>query len=531
MKKILSILFCLLLAGSAVLPLYAAKSDGVADAVNDLAAYVYETVAEPQVGSVGGEWAVLGLARSGASIPSSYFDGYVRRVEGTLQAHDGVLHEKKYTEYSRVILALTAVGKDPTNVAGYNLFTPLGDYEQTVWQGVNGAIWALIALDSGDYEIPKNPTAKTQATREKYLDFILQKQLTDGGFALSGEHADADLTAMALQALAKYTDKPIVKAATDKALACLSVMQSESGGFAAYGVENAESCAQVVVALCELGISPRDARFVKNGNSALDNLLTFYVEGKGFKHLQSDESTQQMPTEQGLYALVAALRLQNGQNSLYRMDDAENRTDGGLVGKHPDVKKLPVIAKKTFTDTVGHPNQAAIEALASRNILNGKSATRFDPDAGMTRAEFAAILVRGLGLPKKGGATFADVRESDWFFDAVNTACAYGVVKGMSATAFNPNGGVTREEAAVMLARAAALCGISTEYTAFGARNVLAVYSDYVEASDWAYASLAFCFDRGIADGSVVKILPKEAVTRAEIAQMLYNLLALSRLV
>lgn len=530
MKKILSILLCLLLSVSAALPACAAESGGIADTVTDLAAYVYKTVAEPQIGSVGGEWAVLGLARSGTSIPSSYFDGYVQSVEDTLKACGGVLHEKKYTEYSRVILALTAVGKDPTNVAGYNLLMPLGDYEQTVWQGVNGAIWALIALDSGNYEIPQNPAAKVQATREKYLDFILQKQLTGGGFALSGAHADADLTAMALQALAKYTDKPTIKAATDKALACLSSMQRASGGFAAYGAENAESCAQVVVALCELGISPRDARFVKNGNSALDNLLTYYVKGKGFKHLQSDESAQQMPTEQGLYALVAAMRLQNGQNSLYRMGDAENRTGGGLVGKHPDVQKLPVIAEKTFADIIGHKNQAAIEALASRNILNGKSATRFDPDAGMTRAEFAAILVRGLGLPKQGGAAFGDVKQSDWFFDAVNTACAYGIVKGVSATAFYPSGNVTREEAAVMLARAAVLCGVSIDYTAFEARNVLAVYSDYVKASDWAYASLAFCYDRGIADSSVTAIQPKAAVTRAEIAQMLYNLLALSRL-
>ena len=212
-----------------------------------------------------------------------------------------------------------------------------------------------------------------------------------------------------------------------------------------------------------------------------------------------------------------------------KIGDAENRT-GGLVGKHPDVQKLPVITKKTFADTTGHPNRAAVEALASRNILNGKSATRFDPNAGMTRAEFAAILVRGLGLPKQGGAAFADVKQSDWFFDAVNTACAYGIVKGVSATAFNPSGSVTREEAAVMLACAAVLCGVSTDYTAFEARNVLAVYPDYVKASDWAYASLAFCYDRGIADSSVTAIQPKAAVTRVEIAQMLYNLLALSKL-
>lgn len=530
MKKFLSLLLCFIILLHPAFNISAAESVAVTNAVEDLADYVYKTITEPQVGSVGGEWAIIGLARSGAELPPSYFDGYIRNVEDTLTSLGGVLHTKKYTEYSRVILALTALGKSPTNVAGYNLLTPLGDFEQTVKQGINGAIWALIALDSGNYEIPKNPSAKTQATREKYLEFILQKQLADGGFALSGENADADLTAMALQAMAKYTDKPTVKTSVNKALTCLAAMQRASGGFAAYGAENAESCAQVIVALCELGISPRDSRFVKSGNSPLDNLLTFYIKGKGFKHLKSDKSAGQMTTEQGLYALVAVLRQESGQNSLYRMGDVESRT-GGLVGKHPDVKKLPVVAKKNFADTASHQNRAAIEALAARNVINGRSATHFYPNSGMTRAEFAAILVRGLGLPQNVGTAFADVKKSDWFYAEVSTACAYGIVKGVSATAFNPHGGITREEVAVMLARAAVLCGVSTDYTPQDVTNTLAAYPDYKTASEWAHSSLAFCYDRGIANESDEKISPKFAATRAEIAQMLYNLLVLSKLV
>ena len=71
-----------------------------------------------------------------------------------MKEHEGNLHDKKYTEYSRVIVALTAIGKNPADVAGYNLLTPLGDYEKTIWQGMNGPIWALIALDSGNYDMP-----------------------------------------------------------------------------------------------------------------------------------------------------------------------------------------------------------------------------------------------------------------------------------------------------------------------------------------------------------------------------------------
>ena len=143
-----------------------------------------------------------------------------------------MLHERKYTEYSRVILALTAIGRDPSKVAGYNLLMPLGDFEKTIWQGLNGPIWALIALDSGNYEIPKNPAAKTQATRQLYIDEILNSQMKGGGWSLTGTgDSDVDISAMALQALAKYQDQKAVKTATDKALTYLSKVQDSKGGY------------------------------------------------------------------------------------------------------------------------------------------------------------------------------------------------------------------------------------------------------------------------------------------------------------
>ena len=503
---------------STVLPAFAAESD----TVSDVAAYVYKTVASPQVGSVGGEWAVLGLARGGADIPSEYYADYYANVEAYVKECKGVLHTKKYTEYSRVILALTAIGKDPSNVAGYDLIAPLGDFDKTVWQGVNGAIFALIALDSGDYE---------SDLRERYVDYILQKQLADGGFALSGESADADVTAMALQALAKYKNNAAVKTAIEKALLCLSEMQNASGGFSISGEETAESAAQVTVALCELGISLDDTRFVKNGNTVLDNLMTYYVNGEGFRHTHSG-GTNQMATEQCFYALVAAERLASGKNSLYCMSDAANLVGdaAGLAGKHADVNVKPIVAVKTFADIKGHKNQSAIEALASRKIINGKSDTSFEPSATMTRAEFATIVVNALGLPRQSKAVFADVTGGDWYYSYINTAYAYGIIKGVSDTEFNPGGTITREEAAVMVARAAKLCGMDTDYTAYEARNILAGFSDYVKASEWAYSSLAFCYDKGVLDDSAMSIQPKAAVTRGEIAQMLYNMLSLAKL-
>ena len=257
----------LLLALAAVIclanPVRAAGSDDALEAaLADTAQYVCAAVPEPQVGSIGGEWAVLGLARSGYAVPEGYYQSYYDAVEAYVKARNGILHDKKYTEYARVILALTAIGRDARDVAGYDLTLPLGDYDKTVWQGINGPIWALIALDSGDYPMPENPAAETQATRQMYLDHILDRQRSDGGWSLAGEDgagSDPDVTATALQALAKYQDQPAVAAATQEALACLSGQQDGQGGFASWSTSNSESVVQVLVALCELGLPLDDA--------------------------------------------------------------------------------------------------------------------------------------------------------------------------------------------------------------------------------------------------------------------------------
>ncbi len=322
MKKIISIFLTLVMIFSFSSQVFSCDTDKVTSLTEIIGNSLYETVKQPIVGSIGGEWAVLGLARSELNIPDDFFEEYYKTVEKYVQEHGGVLHKRKYTEYSRVIVALTAIGKNPTCVAGYNLLTPLGDFEKTIWQGINGAIWALIALDCGNYEIPENPDAKIQATRQMYINHILQKQTSDGGWALTGDMADADVTGMALQALSKYQDNDTVKAATEKALARLSDMQNENGSFASYETENSESSVQVLVALCELGISVYDERFVKNGKTILDSMLGFYDGEKGFMHTHND-ITNQMATEQCFYALVALKRAMENKNSLYNMSNTD----------------------------------------------------------------------------------------------------------------------------------------------------------------------------------------------------------------
>ncbi len=546
-KKSLSTLFIIIMLISMGNITSAITPSELSHAVNDTAEYMYKTVKSPQVGSIGGEWAVLGLARSGYEVPDEYYQRYYENVENYVKACEGVLHDKKYTEYSRLIVALTSIGKDPSDVGGYNLLTALGDYDKTIWQGMNGPIWALIALDSGNYPMPKNPNAKVQATREMYINRILECQLSDGGWSLFGgikaedfgnSVSDPDITGMALQALAKYQHIPEVKKACEEALLCMSKMQNSEGGFHSWGSVNSESCVQIIVALCELGIPLDDERFVKNEKTILDNLMTFYVEGEGFLHTYDGSGSNQMSTEQAFYGLIASQRAINGQNSLYRMDDAisvgkkdSSKVTVGLLDKHADVNQPKIIKiGKTFEDIQAHDNQPAIEALAARGIINGKTQNLFDPNETMTRAEFATIIVKALGLPKKGNNTFTDVKTSDWFEDYVTIANSYGIVSGRNSTTFDPNGTITREEAATMVARASKLCGMKTEYDTMVTRNVLAQFTDYVKCSDWSMSSLAFCYNNEILDPSAMEILPKSAIKRCEIAQMVFNMLGSAKL-
>ena len=280
------------------------------------------TLGTPTVNSTGGEWMVIGLARSGRTVPAGYYDNVVKFVRENADKNER-LDRNKVTENARVILALTAIGKDVTNVGGHNLLKGLDNMAYVQTQGINGPIFTLIALDSHNY-----PTMG-DVTREKLIQVIQDAQLTDGGWALSGTKADPDMTAMAIQALAPYyKTNETVKAAVDKALDVLSGLQQGDGGFGSWGTVNSESCAQVIVALTALGIDPTtDSRFIKNGLTVLDALAGFYVTGGGFRHTAGGERNG-MATEQGYYALAAYYRFANAQTRLYDMTDVTIQTGG-----------------------------------------------------------------------------------------------------------------------------------------------------------------------------------------------------------
>ena len=338
-KKWLSLLLTLAIGFSMILGssgvAQAASYDQTKDAFIKCGDYLYNENEAPRFGSIGGEWIIYGLGHAGYAMRDSYLAAYRKSVEKALEegyrGAKGIFHDKKFTEYSRVIVAMSAVGMDATDVDGYDLTAPLADFVNVKWQGMNGPIWALIALDSGKYEMPKRTDAYAYGTltpdetdrqnsRQKMVDFILANQFDDGGWNLqpkekdsSGYNAvsDVDMTGMTLIALAPYRKQAKVKKAIDRAISYLSEQQQASGGFGSWGTLNSESCAQVICALTACGVNPNtDKRFVKNGKSVLDGLMSFYDEKVGgFRHVNTasggyEPVVNQMATEQAYYALA-----------------------------------------------------------------------------------------------------------------------------------------------------------------------------------------------------------------------------------
>lgn len=338
-----------------------ALTKSVSQVMAETKAYMRSVDTNPSVGS---EWFVLGLARGGLSLKEKYFSTYYNHTANYIEEKKGVLtNTSKYTEYSKRILTLTAAGKDARDVGGYNLFSYLSDLSLVKEQGLNGPIWALLALNCHpEYSIPKNPDAVEQNSESAMVDFLLQSELSGGGWALIGNNADSDITGMTIQALAPYYQKvgyENVTAAIDRALAVLSEMQTTDGGYATMGVETEESCAQIIVALCSLGIDPEtDPRFIKGGHWTIENLISYHIDGSGFMHVKAGAGNNGggeagalngMATEQGYYALVAYQRMKDGKTSLYDMSDVDitegGKGDGtgtGLVQPTPKLTPTPV---------------------------------------------------------------------------------------------------------------------------------------------------------------------------------------------
>lgn len=307
-----------------------AEVPGFDEAYAGAKAYIQSAVSAPVVSYLFGEWAVLGQARAKVPLSEAYIAAYYEKVVAYVQKNmgaDGVLVDPEsrnptVTDNERIILALTAIGKDPANVGGENLLKALQNKDimkvtDTSKTDINGLVMGLLALNSRNY------TSDTSWL----VQAVLEQQNKDGSWRASADTkpvGDVDMTAMALQALAPYYKdggNETVNTAVKKALNWLS-------GKYRSGYDSSESCAQVVIALSALNLDANtDARFTKTVEgktlSVLGNLLQYRVaENGGFKHQFADKAVNEMATEQALCAMAAYARFTEKANALYDMTDA-----------------------------------------------------------------------------------------------------------------------------------------------------------------------------------------------------------------
>ncbi|WP_411337158.1 prenyltransferase/squalene oxidase repeat-containing protein [Ruminococcus gauvreauii] len=302
-------------------------------------------------GTTNTDWTALAMGRSGYPDDyNAYLAVMADRVTGSYADKKRLVRDKA-TDWHRKTLAVLSLGGDPTAFGkddsgnAVNLIAD-GVYnwsrtESLGEQGTNGWVYGLITLDSLRYQVPKGASE----TRQNIICEILKLQLDDGGFALdtssSQNASDVDLTAMAVQALAPYynseetyeitrykkQETKTVRQAVDAALTCLSESQRDDGGFVSWNMNNSESCCQVIVALCSLGIDPcGDSRFIKDENTVLDALMDYRNDDGGFLHSHEydeenpdadPDKSNGMATQQAFYALTALCRYYGGMRTLY----------------------------------------------------------------------------------------------------------------------------------------------------------------------------------------------------------------------
>ncbi|MFC3800897.1 S-layer homology domain-containing protein [Cohnella sp. GCM10012308] len=186
-----------------------------------------------------------------------------------------------------------------------------------------------------------------------------------------------------------------------------------------------------------------------------------------------------------------------------------------------------------FADMTTHWAKAAVEDMGSRMVVEGTGGGLFSPDREVTRAEFAAIVVRGLGLkPESGASAFSDVAAGDWYGAAIATASAYGLIDGFADGTFRPNDKLTREQAMVIVSKAMTITGLQGKLSTPSADVTLRPFKDAAAVSAWAQEGAAASVTAGIATGrGDARLAPKEAVTRAEVAALVQRLLQKSGLI
>lgn len=251
-----------------------------------------------------GDWYALGVLASGEKADLSEYE---RSLNALLRENKALPAATR----QRTALLMKAFGLGQTDFARETPDATIGK------QGIMSLVFGLHLLSNG-FESELH-------TPQSVIAQILSLEKPDGGWAVSGQKADADVTAMTLQALAPYTGADMqVREAVNRGLDVLSRIQADNGGYLSYGNENAESAAQVIIALTALGIDPEtDERFIKNGFSAVDAMERFCLPEGGVSHLPGGPGSE-MAAAQAYLARAALKRFDAGKGSVFLLDELES---------------------------------------------------------------------------------------------------------------------------------------------------------------------------------------------------------------
>ncbi|WP_175384373.1 DUF4430 domain-containing protein [Bacillus sp. FJAT-27225] len=341
----------------------------------NLPADVGNAISYIQTTSQIGEWEAIALKQAGKPVPSGYLDAVAKRV---------IERQGKFrtiTEYERYTLGILAAGGNPQDFAGYNLVEGIynGDFTK---QGLNGAAYALIALDSANFVIPEN----AKWNQRKLVTYLLNNQGKEGGWGFDKEAgSDPDTTSMVLTALAPYQNEDQVKASIDKGITYLK------GLFAGSKVDNSPAAAQAVIALSALGIDANGGTMSTEGKTLLAYLASFQMDDGGFAWKQGEKSDT-LSTTQGLLGLVAYQLYKEGKGSLYSLKLAETPIQP-LAPEEPQPEE-PVIDTEQKTTTSESP------ATAQENGQAAEIQGHRLPDTATT--SYTLLLIGGIMLVAGG---------------------------------------------------------------------------------------------------------------------------------
>ena len=338
----------------------------------------------------GNEWTIFTILRCGGTISEENKTAYLINLKDDLDA-DGQLssnNQGQPTDYARVILTLGMLGEDPADFRGYNLVETLYNWNNLNNLTINQISWTLLALDSKQYDIPKD----AKWSRETLINLLVSKQNEDGGFASWGSTSDVDMTAMVLQTLVSYNDAShaAVQPVFEGGIRYLQSQINEDAGFESWGNENACSTAQVLILLPMLGMDPAASNgFVKAQKNMITNLEGYRDEtGGGFFWQKGSPYSKDGSTYQVVLALESCRRFASNENSVYDLTESDKKEEVKALLQ----EKINEVQNKADTIMEGdEPGQYAegtkqelLKAVAdAQEVCDNPESTETDYDQAM----------------------------------------------------------------------------------------------------------------------------------------------------